>query len=79
MNYEEAWSNPNNYNSHYLNLGIYAALVGALVIASMIRTVHFFVVCMRASVYLHNSMFLRVVQAQCRFFDVNPVGKINHI
>ena len=76
VNYEEEWANPNNYNSHYFNLGIYAALVGALVIASMIRTVHFFVVCMRASVNLHNSMFSRVVQAQCRFFDVNPVGNI---
>ncbi|XP_023331666.1 multidrug resistance-associated protein 4 [Eurytemora carolleeae] len=76
VNYEEEWANPNNYNSHYFNLGIYAALVGALVIASMIRTVHFFVVCMQASVNLHNSMFTKVVQAQCRFFDVNPVGRI---
>ena len=76
MNLAEDWTNPNNSNSHYFNLGIYGVLVGALVVASMIRTVHFFVVCMRASVNLHNFMFIRVVQAQTRFFDTNPVGKL---
>ena len=60
---------------HYFNLGIYAAIVMSLVVASMIRTVYFFVLCMRASVNLHNSMFTRLVRAPTRFFDTNPVGE----
>ena len=62
-------------SEHYFNLGIYAAIVGGLVVSSMLRTVHFFVLCMKASVKLHNSMFMRLVRAPCRFFDTNPVGK----
>ena len=62
--------------THYFNLGIYAAIVLALVVTSMIRTVYFFIMCMRASVKLHNSMFMRVVRAPSRFFDTNPVGKL---
>jgi ATP-binding cassette subfamily C (CFTR/MRP) protein 4 len=64
----------NNLTEHYLNLGIYAAMVLGLVVTSMVRTVTFFVLCMRSSVNLHNSMFRRIISAPCRFFDTNPVG-----
>ena len=64
----------NHQSKHYFNLGIYATLVGGLVVASIIRTVQFFMLCMKASVKLHNSMFKRLVRAPCRFFDTNPVG-----
>ena len=60
---------------HYFNLGIYGAIVGALVVTSMIRTMYFFFLCMRSSVNLHNSMFQSIIRAPCRFFDTNPVGK----
>ena len=62
-------------DDHYFNLGIYAAIVAGLVITSMIRTAHFFVLCMKSSVNLHNSMFQRLIRAPCRFFDTNPVGR----
>jgi ATP-binding cassette, subfamily C (CFTR/MRP), member 4 len=65
----------NNLTEHYLNLGIYAAMVLGLVVTSMVRTVYFFVLCMRSSVNLHNAMFRRIISAPCRFFDTNPVGK----
>merc|ERR1719186_62297 len=61
---------------HYFNLGIYGAIVGALVVTSMIRTMYFFFLCMRSSVNLHNSMFQSIIRAPCRFFDTNPVGRI---
>ena len=63
------------YTEHFFNLGIYAAIVLGLVVTSMIRTVHFFYVCMKSSVKLHDYMFSRILRAPCRFFDTNPVGK----
>lgn len=63
-------------SEHYVSLGIYAAIVLCLVVTSMVRTVYFFVLCMRSSVNLHNAMFRRIIRAPCRFFDTNPVGRI---
>ena len=62
-------------DEHYFNLGIYGAIVGALCVTSMIRTVYFFVLCMKSSVSLHDKMFESIIRAPCRFFDTNPVGK----
>ena len=68
--------NENDYLSeHFFNLGIYAAIVLGLVVSSMIRTIHFFFMCMKSSVSLHDLMFNRILRAPCRFFDTNPVGK----
>ena len=61
---------------HYINLGVYAAMVLGLVVTSLIRTVYFFVLCMRSSVNLHNSMFSRIISAPCRFYDTNPGGRV---
>ena len=60
---------------HYFNLLIYTGIVMSLVVASMIRTVHFFSLCMSSSVSLHNSVFKQILRAPCRFFDTNPVGR----
>ena len=66
----------NDYLSeHFFNLGIYAAIVLGLVVSSMIRTIHFFFMCMKSSVSLHDLMFNRILRAPCRFFDTNPVGR----
>ena len=61
---------------HFFNLGIYAAIVLSLIVTSMIRTIHFFYLCMRSSVKLHDSTFNRLLRAPCRFFDTNPVGML---
>merc|ERR1719270_1833913 len=63
-------------SEHFFNLGIYAAIVLSLIVTSMIRTIHFFYLCMRSSVKLHDSTFNRLLRAPCRFFDTNPVGRI---
>ena len=62
---------------HYFNLLVYTAIVLSLVVSSMIRTVHFFSLCMSSSVSLHNSVFKQILRAPCRFFDTNPVGKLS--
>merc|ERR1719357_1721102 len=63
-------------SEHYFNLGIYGAIVGALCVISMVRTIYFFVICMKSSVKLHDKMFESIIRAPCRFFDTNPVGRI---
>ena len=60
----------------YFNLLVYAAIVLSLVVCSLIRTLHFFSLCMSSSVSLHNSVFKQLLRAPCRFFDTNPVGKL---
>lgn len=65
-----------NRSQHYFNLGIYAAIVIVLCIFSMVRNLFFFYLCMSASINLHNSMFNKIIRAPCRFFDVNPIGRI---
>ena len=62
-------------DGHYLNLGVYGAIVGALCATSMIRTVFFFVLCTKSSVALHNKMFESILRAPCSFFDNNPIGE----
>ena len=61
---------------HFFNLGVFSAIVLSLVVFSMIRTVHFFYMCMSSSVNLHNSVFHKLLRAPCRFFDTNPVGAL---
>ena len=61
--------------AHYYYLAVYSAIIVSLLIASMIRTVHFFNLSMTSSVNLHDKMFERLLRAPPRFFDVNPSGE----
>ena len=53
---------------------VYSGLIVGLFIFTMIRTTHFFLICMSASINLHNRMFQSIIRAQLVFFDQNPVG-----
>ncbi|CAG2164890.1 unnamed protein product, partial [Oppiella nova] len=55
---------------------IYAALIGALFVTALMRTTTWFAMCMRASINLHNSIFMRLLRAPIAVFDNNPVGRI---
>lgn len=55
---------------------IYSSLVGALFVTTVLRSVTFFVICMTASVNLHNKIFARLLRAKTAFFDSNPAGRI---
>jgi hypothetical protein len=46
-----------------------------LFVASVLRTLIFFNICMQASVTLHKLMFSGVLRAPMKFFETNPVGK----
>ncbi len=59
----------------YTGIYVYSILISGVFVFSLIRTVHFFLMCMLASVNLHNQMFQSVIRAPLSFFDKNPVGK----
>ena len=54
---------------------VYSIMIGGLFFFIMIRTTYFYLICMSASVKLHNKMFKSIIRAQLAFFDQNPVGK----
>ncbi|XP_026467356.1 probable multidrug resistance-associated protein lethal(2)03659 [Ctenocephalides felis] len=55
---------------------IYAALNLTIIISSLTRSFMFFWVCVKASVKLHDDMFLSISRATMRFFNTNPSGRI---
>ena len=54
---------------------VYSIMIVGLFIFIMIRTTYFYVICMSASIKLHNKMFESIIRAKLVFFDQNPVGK----
>ena len=42
------------------------------------RSFHFFTLCMKSSIKLHNGMFKAVARAPLSFFEDNPVGNFIH-
>jgi len=54
---------------------VYAGIIVGLVVVTLSRSVCFFLVCMRCSQSLHDSMFANLVAATMRFFHTNPSGK----
>ena len=57
-------------------ISIYGGLIVALFVLALIRTMTFFVMCMRSSIKLHNTMFSKILRAPIYVFDMNPVGKL---
>jgi len=53
---------------------VYSVLIGALFVTALLRSTTFFIMCMRSSVNLHNSIFYRLLRAPMHVFDNNPVG-----
>lgn len=57
-----------------INSYIYAGQTVIVFILAIGRTLVFFIICMRASVKLHDRLFKCLVRAPMAFFDNNPVG-----
>jgi ATP-binding cassette subfamily C (CFTR/MRP) protein 4 len=55
---------------------IYSVIIGSLIIITLVRSVTFFTVCMRASTRLHDNMFGSITRATMRFFNTNSAGRI---
>lgn len=53
---------------------IYSGIIGLLFIATLARTTSFFTSCVRASINMHDRLFVSVMNAPIKFFDFNPIG-----
>nr|CAD7256243.1 unnamed protein product [Timema shepardi] len=68
---KKAWLNLSTMDSIF----VYTALTAALIIVSLSRSILFFTICMRASVNLHNTMFVSITRAKMWFFNNNPAAR----
>ncbi|XP_074027104.1 probable multidrug resistance-associated protein lethal(2)03659 isoform X2 [Leptinotarsa decemlineata] len=55
---------------------IYTAFIVCTIIVALTRSLVFFSICMRSSMRLHNRMFISIIHASMRFFNVNSSGRI---
>ena len=62
-----------DYNEYHLM--IYGIVILSMVIGASVHAAQFFLICMKSSKNLHNQMFHKLLNAQPRFFDVNPSGE----
>lgn len=58
------------------DITIYGILIATLFVSTILRSVSFFAICMRASVRLHNNIFERLVRAPVSFFENSPAGRV---
>ncbi|CAG2120218.1 unnamed protein product, partial [Medioppia subpectinata] len=58
------------------NVMVYSILIATIFVTLLVRSGTWFVMCIRASVNLHNSIFFRLMRTPIAFFDNNPVGRI---
>ncbi|CAG2104061.1 unnamed protein product, partial [Medioppia subpectinata] len=65
-----------DYGAQNRDAIIYSTLIAALFVTVLIRVITWFMMCMRASVNLHNSIFYTLLRTPISFFDNNPVGRI---
>jgi len=78
----ESFANDTSLENTYLGwlsretcIYIYTALTVGTVVITLVRSITFFKVCMRASVNLHDLMFRSITRATMYFFNTNPSGK----
>ena len=64
------------YQQDVTTLGVYASLVAAAFVFSIMRAWVFFCVFLRCAENLHDKMVTRILKAPVLFFDTNPAGRI---
>lgn len=64
------------FDNDQYNIALYSVLVVALFILAFVRSTLVFVLCLRCSVKLHDSIFSRILRAPMLFFENNPLGRI---
>ena len=57
-------------------LSVFACLVGACFIFTIVRAYGFVKICLKCAERLHDKMVVAILQAPVLFFDSNPVGRI---
>lgn len=55
---------------------VYAIIVGIMSVFGLLRMVGMALGALRAATQLHNGMVSALLRTTCRFYDLNPVGRI---
>lgn len=82
VNHEIAYLNqtilPNSFWNFSTNTCIYtySVITVITVVLALVRSYSFFILCMRASIRLHDRMFESIINATMRFFNTNTSGRI---
>lgn len=64
-------------NSHrYLYIYSYLAIIIAIIVIALLRSMGFFEMCMKASIRLHKRMFISILTSPMKFFHTNTHGVI---
>ena len=69
-----AVSSPQHSQAFYAQA--YAVIVGVMTLMGLLRMFGMALGALRASTYLHNTMVSTLLHTTCRFFDLNPVGRL---
>jgi len=69
-------SDDRDMSSSHFYFGIFAGVVGAIVLLTSANAVAYFTISIRAARRLHNNMFSCVLKSPVRFFDLTPNGRI---
>ncbi|XP_057661013.1 probable multidrug resistance-associated protein lethal(2)03659 isoform X1 [Diorhabda carinulata] len=68
------------FNPGFLNTNnciiIYSCIIGAVIVVTILRSITFFKVCMKASIRMHNTMFTKICNGTMLFFNTNSSGRI---
>ncbi|KAF2905534.1 hypothetical protein ILUMI_00648 [Ignelater luminosus] len=59
-----------------LAIYVYTGLICTCIVALICRSIYYYRTAMNASRNLHNKMFISLLHAPMRFFDINPSGRI---
>lgn len=70
------WSSDLYKLPEYHYIWIYGALLFLFLVLLLIRGIFFYIMTLRATTILHNSMFKKIIRAPMLYFNQNPVGKI---
>ena len=72
----ESYNFIKNFDSQ-TGINVFTILTASVFTFSLVRSIQFFIICMKSSINLHNSMFESVIRVPLLFFDHNPVGNLS--
>ena len=58
------------------NVATYSGLIIALFVSAFLRVICLYLLCLRCSIRLHDTIFSKLLRAPTYFFEMNPVGRI---
>lgn len=78
INLEEAQIKAENvsWTTRSTHIYIYSCIISVCIVIAILRSIHFFYLCTKASLNLHNNMFRGVVETRMNFFYSHNSGEI---